>query len=95
MQPIAASLINDWNRRPETLDLTKRTLGLVAVSFDQRNHGSRLVDKTANEAWRGGNDTHALDMLGIYRKKTVNSDQQKSCGPQLGGTWQSGPVATS
>ncbi|KAI0179535.1 Alpha/Beta hydrolase protein [Hypoxylon sp. FL1284] len=38
--------------------------GLIAVAFDQRNHGSRLVDGLANEAWRDGNKTHAQDMLG-------------------------------
>ncbi|KAI2625660.1 Alpha/Beta hydrolase protein [Hypoxylon sp. NC1633] len=38
--------------------------GLIAVAFDQRNHGSRLVDKIANEAWREGNKTHAQDIFG-------------------------------
>ncbi|KAI1370498.1 Alpha/Beta hydrolase protein [Hypoxylon crocopeplum] len=40
------------------------TRGLIAVAFDQRNHGSRLVDGLANEAWRSGNKTHAQDMFG-------------------------------
>ncbi|OTB00839.1 hypothetical protein M426DRAFT_323950 [Hypoxylon sp. CI-4A] len=40
------------------------TRGLIAVAFDQRNHGSRLVDELANEAWRSGNKTHAQDMFG-------------------------------
>ncbi|KAI0206699.1 hypothetical protein F4808DRAFT_3618 [Astrocystis sublimbata] len=40
------------------------TRGLIAVAFDQRNHGSRLVSETANEAWRQGNTTHAQDMFG-------------------------------
>ncbi|KAI1778617.1 Alpha/Beta hydrolase protein [Hypoxylon cercidicola] len=38
--------------------------GLIAVAFDQRNHGSRLVDDMANESWRDGNKTHAQDMFG-------------------------------
>jgi hypothetical protein len=38
--------------------------GLIAVAFDQRNHGSRLVSEVANEAWRSGNTTHAQDMFG-------------------------------
>ncbi|KAI0446164.1 hypothetical protein F4803DRAFT_56473 [Xylaria telfairii] len=41
------------------------TRGLIAVAFDQRNHGSRLVSEAANEAWRQGNATHAQDMFGI------------------------------
>ncbi|KAI0451152.1 Alpha/Beta hydrolase protein [Xylaria acuta] len=40
------------------------TRGLIAVAFDQRNHGSRLVSELANEAWRQGNPTHAQDMFG-------------------------------
>ncbi|OLN86453.1 hypothetical protein CCHL11_06412 [Colletotrichum chlorophyti] len=38
---------------------------LIAVAFDQRNHGSRLVAPKANESWREGNGTHALDMWGM------------------------------
>ncbi|KAI8956593.1 hypothetical protein F5Y11DRAFT_153427 [Daldinia sp. FL1419] len=41
------------------------TRGLIAVAFDQRNHGSRLVDKRANESWTDGNETHAQDMFGL------------------------------
>ncbi|KAI0018744.1 hypothetical protein F4780DRAFT_502358 [Xylariomycetidae sp. FL0641] len=37
--------------------------GLLAVAFDQRNHGSRRVDKLANRAWRDGNPRHAQDMF--------------------------------
>ncbi|KAI0528305.1 hypothetical protein F5B22DRAFT_30522 [Xylaria bambusicola] len=40
------------------------TRGLIAVAFDQRNHGSRLISETANAAWRQGNATHAQDMFG-------------------------------
>ncbi|KAI2630138.1 hypothetical protein GGS21DRAFT_217760 [Xylaria nigripes] len=38
--------------------------GLIAVAFDQRNHGTRLVSPLANNAWRDGNPTHAQDMFG-------------------------------
>ncbi|KAK6523734.1 hypothetical protein TWF281_001706 [Arthrobotrys megalospora] len=41
--------------------------GLIVASFDQRNHGARLVSTKANEAWRGGNELHAIDMFGIYQ----------------------------
>ncbi|KAK6513939.1 hypothetical protein TWF506_008369 [Arthrobotrys conoides] len=41
--------------------------GLIVASFDQRNHGARLVSTKANEAWRSGNELHAIDMFGIYQ----------------------------
>ncbi len=69
MEPIAASMIIDWNRRLQeaTAISGQASKGLIAVSFDQRNHGSREVDKLANEAWRSGNAKHAQDMFSIYR----------------------------
>ncbi len=50
MSSVASSCINDWKQRTSS-DST----GLIAVAFDQRNHGSRCVKELANEAWRGGN----------------------------------------
>ncbi|KAI0472800.1 hypothetical protein GGR56DRAFT_583340 [Xylariaceae sp. FL0804] len=47
-----------------TTPTTTTTRGLMAVAFDQRNHGTRLVDARANDSWRGGNPTHAQDMFG-------------------------------
>ncbi|KAK2729591.1 hypothetical protein CKAH01_02565 [Colletotrichum kahawae] len=41
------------------------TRSLIAVAFDQRNHGSRLVSDKANESWRGGNERHAVDMYAM------------------------------
>jgi hypothetical protein len=38
--------------------------GLIALAFDARNHGTRLVDKKANLGWPD-NQTHAQDMLGM------------------------------
>ena len=55
MTSTASECINDWNRRPSS----DRKVGLIAVTFDQRNHGSREVDSTANQAWRDGNVRHA------------------------------------
>ncbi|KAL8827975.1 MAG: hypothetical protein Q9191_002860 [Dirinaria sp. TL-2023a] len=66
MEPVAASAIQDWNIELERMKETGRRFGLIAVSFDQRNHGSREVDALANEAWRSGNKSHAPDMLAIY-----------------------------
>jgi len=39
--------------------------GLIALAFDHRNHGTRLVDERANGAWRAGNERHATDMMGM------------------------------
>ena len=59
MKSVASTCIDDWNRRRSS----DRTVGLIAVAFDQRNHGSREVTPLANEAWKGGNPTHAQDMF--------------------------------
>jgi hypothetical protein len=62
MAPAAAQAINHWNARRGSSGK-----GLIAVSFDQRNHGTRNVDKMSNEAWRQGNPRHAQDMFSVYR----------------------------
>jgi hypothetical protein len=59
MAPVASKCINDWNQRSSS----DRKVGLIAVAFDGRNHGGREVNSLANEAWRGGNVTHAQDMF--------------------------------
>ncbi|KAF7727392.1 hypothetical protein EC973_007556 [Apophysomyces ossiformis] len=43
---------------------------LIVVAFDHANHGTRLVNKRANYAWRHKNDenpTHAFDMWMMVR----------------------------
>lgn len=65
MTDIAALTIGDWNTKNQSNPKAK---GLIAVSFDQRNHGARMVDPLANEAWRQGNPRHAQDMFSIFRK---------------------------
>lgn len=60
MAPFAAQFIKLWNSKA-----TAQRKGLIAVSFDQRNHGSRETSPLANEAWRGlkqNNERHAQDM---------------------------------
>ncbi|KAF3032942.1 hypothetical protein E8E11_002111 [Didymella keratinophila] len=69
MAPIAASIITGWNATEP------KSHGLIAAAFDQRNHGSRLVDKLHNEAWRQGNETHAQDMFGCYHGTAVDCSQ--------------------
>ena len=59
MSNVATTCINDWNQR-RTAD---HKVGLIAVAFDQRNHGDRKVHSLSNEAWRQGNKSHAQDMF--------------------------------
>ena len=66
MELLAHSTIDHWNDHlSKSADQTQRP-GLIAVTFDQRNHGSREVLPLANEDWRNGNETHAQDMFSIY-----------------------------
>ncbi|MCJ1311878.1 hypothetical protein MMC25_005551 [Agyrium rufum] len=87
MEPIAVKAITDWNKRVSegkaqdfSSSSSSSSHGLIAVSFDQRNHGSRKVSLLANEAWDRGNETHAPDMLSCI-----------TLGISLGGhaAWQS------
>ncbi|KAL5118781.1 hypothetical protein ACEQ8H_003284 [Pleosporales sp. CAS-2024a] len=66
MAPIAAQIISTWNARVKNGEAGTHPRGLIAAAFDQRNHGSRQVDKLHNEAWRQGNPRHAQDMFGCY-----------------------------
>ena len=66
MAPVAASTINAWKEEKQKLEKV-HALGLICVSFDQRNHGSREVHALSNEDWRRGNKTHAQDMFASYR----------------------------
>lgn len=40
---------------------------LIALAFDMPNHGTRLVSESASESWKGGNATHAIDMMGFVK----------------------------
>ncbi|KAL2266277.1 hypothetical protein VTJ83DRAFT_5629 [Remersonia thermophila] len=60
----AARCVGGWYARKGTSAAAAPTRGLVALAYDQRNHGSRLVDEQANGSWRDGNPTHAIDMFG-------------------------------
>jgi hypothetical protein len=40
-------------------DGRKKKRELIAVTMDMRNHGGREVSKTANLAWKDGNEKHA------------------------------------
>lgn len=72
MQQLAASSIQGWNCRLQQSQTGDTSIGLIAVSFDQRNHGSRQVKKLANEDWRSGNETHAQDMFSVFHGTAVD-----------------------
>ncbi|KAL4723644.1 hypothetical protein ACLX1H_009286 [Fusarium chlamydosporum] len=63
MHDIAKRTIDSWTSRAGTNP--KR--GLIALSFDMPNHGTRLVSEAANHAWDKGNMTHAIDMFGMVK----------------------------
>lgn len=65
MEPLASTVLKSWNDRVKSRG--GEALGLIAASLDQRNHGSRLLEPRANEAWKSGNPTHAQDMFSSYR----------------------------
>lgn len=71
MAPTASSSIQAWNSRAQSAGSSKK--GLIAVSFDQRNHGTREVSKIGNEAWKGGNPRHAQDMFSIYHGTAMDT----------------------
>ncbi|KAI9782640.1 MAG: hypothetical protein M1816_001754 [Peltula sp. TS41687] len=75
MEPLAVSAIKAWNQLLENDKKTETSasLGLIAVSFDQRNHGTRKVSALANEAWRSGNPTHAQDLFSIYNGALIDT----------------------
>jgi pimeloyl-ACP methyl ester carboxylesterase len=74
MNGIANTMINEWNGRTRNLQ-TKNTPGLIAVSLDQRNHGSRMVDPIANADWRSGDEQHAQDMFSAYHGTQLDTSQ--------------------
>src|SRR4051812_39334169 len=62
MANMASAAITDWKQRAPA----DNKLGIIAVAFDQRNHGTRLVHQLANETRRHGNETHAQDMFRYF-----------------------------
>lgn len=61
MSFVAAAFINAWTSQKKP-----GQRGLICVSIDQRNHGSRMVDAKANDSWSAGNENHAPDMFTLY-----------------------------
>jgi hypothetical protein len=52
--------------------LSPKNVGLISAAFNQRNHGSRLVDKLHNEVWRQSNTQHAQDLFSCYYGTSVD-----------------------
>lgn len=71
MAPFAAHLIHSYYTSLKQSGKRCKK-GLIAVTFDQRNHGTRQVSEIANEAWRTGNEHHAPDMFGQYAGTAVD-----------------------
>lgn len=57
----AAGLLEAWHSRRKP-----GQRNLICVCFDQRNHGSRMIDNRASLSWKQGNPTHAQDMFNLY-----------------------------
>ena len=57
----AAGFLQSWNSRrlPDQKSL-------ISICFDQRNHGSRMIDNRANVSWKQGNPSHGPDMFSTY-----------------------------
>ncbi|KAI1875213.1 hypothetical protein JX265_004271 [Neoarthrinium moseri] len=68
MAPTASLALSAWHRTSAS-----STRGLIAVAFDQRNHGSRKINDLNNQAWRQGNPTHAQDMFGTVNAMVVDT----------------------
>lgn len=85
MEPLAAACLTHFYDRLDSPsahdDPTPPKRGLIAVAFDQRNHGSREVNPLANESWRTGNPLHAQDLFSSYRASLLPSTRDSS--PQL------------
>lgn len=62
MRDIACRVLHAYHQTPSA---SRR--GLIALAFDMPNHGTRLVSDKANGTWSKGNDTHAIDMLGMVK----------------------------
>ena len=79
MAPLAKSIISAWNKKLAKSG-SKDSPGLITVSLDQRNHGSRMVDPIANGDWRSGDEQHAQDMFSAFRELPRNCSRS---GPLL------------
>ncbi|ERS97555.1 uncharacterized protein SPSK_03448 [Sporothrix schenckii 1099-18] len=57
---IAHELLHRYRTDPRP-----KTMGLIAVTMDMRNHGEREICPAANRTWAAGNERHAMDLLSL------------------------------
>lgn len=69
MHYMAKRAVSEYNKTKPP----QSTRGLIAVAFDQRNHGVREVHPLANQSWKKGNPHHAQDMFGIVSGTVVDT----------------------
>ncbi|TFK86707.1 hypothetical protein K466DRAFT_549998 [Polyporus arcularius HHB13444] len=69
MEYVAKAFLDEVHQRRKGAAEGEEVLDLWIVTFDHRNHGSRVVDGQANMAWSDDaskrNDKHAIDMYAI------------------------------
>jgi len=69
VEPIAESLVQLTREASKSSDSQSLRQNLIVITFDHRNHGTRLLDTKANNGWskdsEKNNDKHAIDMYGI------------------------------
>ncbi|KAI0636155.1 Alpha/Beta hydrolase protein [Trametes polyzona] len=68
VEPVARAILDDVHERRKASAPGQKADDLIVVTFDQRNHGTRLVDERANWHWDGtekNNVRHAIDMYAI------------------------------
>ncbi|KAL7796062.1 Alpha/Beta hydrolase protein [Trichoderma ceciliae] len=65
MHDFARRAVHSWNQKLKQGQ--KQARGLVALAFDMPNHGTRMASGLANLAWHEGNETHAMDILGMAK----------------------------
>lgn len=72
MADIASRCVAAWNSNRDDGATAKDSRGLIALAFDQRNHGTRQVHELANMSWKKGNKAHAQDMFGVLSGAVVD-----------------------
>lgn len=75
MADFARRAVSAFNRSSAAAAAAAAGRGLIALAFDQRNHGSRAVDEGANGSWREGNPRHAQDMFGVVAGTAADQER--------------------
>ncbi|KAI1270670.1 hypothetical protein F5Y18DRAFT_369138 [Xylariaceae sp. FL1019] len=73
MAYVAHHMLSSYNSSLANANISASTRGLIAISIDVRNHGSRIVNDLNNESWNKGNKTHAQDMFTTVNGTVVDT----------------------